>query len=104
MARLQNSFAASPNDPLAPLRNPVTGAMVYNLPTDSSAIARFNGKQTCLLFFIFTPLNPILAPQIRDILRELGHVLPNNQGGGIALLRRQLRIHMGLRADQAHGA
>ncbi|KAL8903490.1 MAG: hypothetical protein Q9171_007388 [Xanthocarpia ochracea] len=86
MARLQSSFATSDDDPLTPLYNTVTGAVIINLPTHSGDITR------------------LTAAQIRDILQELGHRFPNNQGGGIALLRRQLRIHMGLRAEPARGA
>jgi len=44
MARIQNHSAISPNDPLIPLVNPVTGLAIPNFPADSSTVTRFNGK------------------------------------------------------------
>lgn len=46
----------------------------------------------------------LLANQIRSILEELGQRPPINQGGGVGVLRRHLRIQIGLRADQVQGA
>ncbi len=51
-----------------------------------------------------TLLTIFSATQIRSILQELGQTIPTNQGGGVALLKRQLRVQIGLRADQVHGA
>jgi len=51
-----------------------------------------------------TLLTIFSATQIRSILQELGQTIPNTQGGGVALLKRQLRVQIGLRADQVHGA
>lgn len=102
MARLQNHYATSPNDPIVPFINPVTGLDIPNFPADSSTITRLNGKYI-FHFCVYTPDNT-LATQIRSILQELGQRVPNNQGGGVALLKRQLRIQIGLRADQVQGA
>lgn len=53
--------------------------------------------------YVYT-LNNVLATQIRSILQELGQRVPDNQGGGAALLKRQLRVQIGLRAESALGA
>ena len=45
MARLQNTYATSATDPLAALVNPITGALILNLPSDSASITRLNGKE-----------------------------------------------------------
>jgi hypothetical protein len=37
------------------------------------------------------------------MLQDLGQAIPNNQVG-IVFLRQQLRVQMGLRAEQTHGA
>ncbi|MCJ1338670.1 hypothetical protein MMC09_003959 [Bachmanniomyces sp. S44760] len=102
MARLQNHYATTPDDPIVPLINPTTGLEIPNFPADSSTITHMTGKYV-VHFCVYT-LNNALAPQIRGILQELGHRVPNNQGGGVALLKRQLRIQIGLRAVQVQGA
>ncbi|KAI4160399.1 MAG: hypothetical protein LQ342_005723 [Letrouitia transgressa] len=86
MARLQNHYATSPYDALVPLFNIETGLDIPNFPADSNAINRLD------------------ATQIRSILQELGQRVPDNQGGGAALLKRQLRVQIGLRAESALGA
>ena len=55
MARIQNTYAISPADPLAALVNPTTGAFIPNFPPDSASIARLNGnKLTHSLIYIYT--------------------------------------------------
>jgi len=53
MARIQNSYAQSPTDPLAALVNTTTGAPIPNLPPDSASIARMNGNELCSYFYIY---------------------------------------------------
>ena len=43
MARLQNSYAVRPNDPLTSLINTTTGQIIEDVPVDSQALSRMNG-------------------------------------------------------------
>jgi len=40
MARLQNSYALFPNEPLTALISPITGEAIPNMPADSNSIAQ----------------------------------------------------------------
>lgn len=82
MARLQNSNTKSPNDPLVPLCNPLTGLEIPNFPANANAITDLHGTQ------------------LQSILQELDQEVPDDQEGEVDLLRRHLRIQIGLRADQ----
>ena len=44
MARMQNSYALFPDDPLTALINPSTGNVIPDMPADSHTIARMTGK------------------------------------------------------------
>ena len=97
MARLQNSYAGAPDDPLIGLVNPTTGRVIANMPADSEALSHMTGTPLQLRFFI---PNYDLATQIRPILVELGQIIPQNQAGGLPQLRRLLRVQLGLRGDR----
>jgi len=96
----QNSFASSSDDPLIALTNPTTGAQIPNMPDSSDAITRMAGKQSDFLYSFFAVLTVLLAPQIRAVLGGLGQTVPANQPGGVILLRRYLRVQIGLLAEQ----
>lgn len=99
ISRLQNSYVTSSHDPLIPLINPTTGVVIPHLPANSDAISGLPGKQSRLSLLMFTLLTIFQAPEIRGILRELGLDIPAQP---VAILRRTLRMQMGLRAEQLH--
>ncbi|OAP54346.1 hypothetical protein AYL99_11447 [Fonsecaea erecta] len=75
VARIQNSYASTPESPLMPLVNISTAAQVPNFPAMSKDIARMGG------------------PELDAILRDLG-VEPTTES--VASKRRQLRGLIGL--------
>lgn len=49
MARLQNTYAVSPTDPLSALVNHITGLPIENMPADSQSITQLSGNDALYL-------------------------------------------------------
>lgn len=97
VARLQNSHAKSSEDQLMPLVDSTTGVIIEPFPRDSEAVGQMNGKIVYPITHI-PYLTKYEAQQCRAMLQQLGQVVQQNQG--VASLRRQIRIQIGLPADQ----
>lgn len=97
MARLQNSYAETPNDPFTSLIYPITGAAIPDMPATLDAM---NGElSSTLISPPYTLLTNFTVPQITAVLQQLGQVVPDTQGE-VAQVRRQLRIEIGLQEAQ----
>lgn len=80
-----------------PLVDSTTGIPIPIFPQESQAIGQMNSKLASPITHYYY-LIKYKVHQCRTILQQLGQVVLPNQD--VAIMRRQVRIHTGLPADQ----
>ncbi|KEF61304.1 uncharacterized protein A1O9_02869 [Exophiala aquamarina CBS 119918] len=79
-ARVQNTYLSSPSDRLSPFLNPLTGAIIPTFPTTPAEIGR------------------MAEHDVDAILQQLG-LQAAPAATSLAMKKRRLRVHIGLRSQ-----